>query len=130
MKSYWDSSALIQSILEDDLHDRLKQERGFTRTHTLAETFSAITGKAHFRMDADAAAKTIQEIARHLDFVDLSAAEILNGLAHAQKRGVRGGRIHDYIHALAATKSGAKTLLTSDRNDFESLVPGLSVEQV
>jgi predicted nucleic acid-binding protein len=130
MKAYWDSSALVQSTLDDDLHVRLKQERGFTRTHTLTEAFSALTGKAHFRMDANAAEKTIREMALHLDFVDLSASEIINGLTQAQERGVRGGRVHDYVHALAAAKSGAKTLLTLDRNDFEKLVPGLSVEQV
>jgi predicted nucleic acid-binding protein len=130
MKAYWDSSALIQTTLEDDLHHRLKKEGGLTRTHTLTETFSALTGKANIRMEANAAAKAIKEIAGHLEFKDLSAAEILDGLAQAQERGVRGGRIHDYIHALAASKSGASALLTLDRNDFDQLVPGLKIEQV
>ena len=44
--------------------------------------------------------------------------------------GVRGGRVHDYMHALAASKSGADALLTTDRNDFNGLVPDLAVEQV
>ncbi len=130
MKTYWDSSALIQTTLDDDLHARLIREGGFTRTHTLTETFSALTGKAHLRMDANAAARTIKEIAGHLEFVELSAREIQEGLAQAQKRGVRGGRVHDYVHALAAAKAGASALLTLDENDFDALVPGLAIEQV
>jgi predicted nucleic acid-binding protein len=130
MKAYWDSSALIQTTLDDDLHVRLIREGGFTRTHTLTETFSALTGKAHLRMDANAAARTIKEIAGHLEFVELSARENQDGLAQAQKRGVRGGRVHDYVHALAAAKAGASALLTLDENDFDSLVPGLAIEQV
>ena len=130
MKPYWDSSALVQTVLDDGTHERLKREGGFTRTHTLSETFSVLTGRAHLRMEANAAHKTIQEIARHLEFVDLTADEILAALAHAQKRGVRGGRVHDYVHALAAKKSGATSLLTLDKNDFDLLVPGLTVEQI
>jgi predicted nucleic acid-binding protein len=129
MKSYWDSSALVQTTLDDDLHDRLKQEGGLTRAHSLTEIFSALTGKAYIRMEAKAAHKTIKEMSRHLEFVELSPAEIIDGLAKAQERGVRGGRVHDYMHALAASKSGAAALLTLDRNDFEHLVPGLAVEQ-
>jgi hypothetical protein len=69
-------------------------------------------------------------MARHLDFVDLTPDEILNGLAQCKKAGVRGAAIHDYMHALAAKKSGAKELLTLDQNDFDGLVAGLTVSQV
>ncbi len=65
-----------------------------------------------------------------LDFVNLSEEELLRGLDKAQSLGVRGGRVHDYLHALAAVKSGAAGLLTLDKNDFAGLAPGLNVEQV
>lgn len=55
---------------------------------------------------------------------------MIAGLSKARQRGVRGGRVHDYLHALAAVKSGANELLTLDRNDFDLLAPGLLVEQV
>jgi len=42
-------------------------------------------------------------------------------LKEARKKGVRGGRIHDYLHAVAAEKSGARQLLTLDKNDFNGL---------
>jgi predicted nucleic acid-binding protein len=130
MKFYWDSSALIQTTLDASLRDRLKREGGFTRTHTLTEVFSALTAKLQIRMDAMAAQKVVKDISHDIEFVDLSASEIIEGLAHAQARGVRGGRVHDYVHALAAAKSGAAALLTLDKNDFDKLVPGLSIEQV
>jgi predicted nucleic acid-binding protein len=130
MKAYWDSSALVIATQDADLRRRLVRERGFARTHVLAETFSALTGKMDIRMDADSAAKLLEQMAADLDFLDLSHRDVLSALKSAKLRGVRGGRIHDYLHALAAKKAGADSLLTNDRNDFESLVPGLSVEQV
>ncbi len=116
--------------MEPSISVRLVQEGAFTRTHSLSETFSALTGKAQIRMDANKAASTIKAMAKYLDFVDLTPDEVLSALADAQKLGVRGGRVHDYLHALAAVKSGADALLTLDKNDFAGLAPGLSVEQV
>lgn len=130
MKAYWDSSALVEAHVDEDIYARLKQERAFTRTHALSEVFSTLSGNPEFRASANQAAAAIKGMAQYLDFVDLPAAEIIEALGKAQACGVRGGRVHDYIHALAASKAGAKTLLTLDRNDFEKLVPGLSVEQV
>jgi len=130
MKAYWDSSALVESTLDVALNDRLGAEGGYTRSHALTEIFSALTGKIHISLSANDAAKTIKAMAENLEFVDLSPAEILEGLTQAQKRGVRGGRIHDYVHALAASKAGASVLLTMDKNDFADLVPGITVEQV
>jgi predicted nucleic acid-binding protein len=130
MKPYWDSSALIESISDRNLEGRLAADGGYTRTHTLAEMFSALTGKLHIRLEAKEAAKTIRAMAGRLELINLTEGEILDALDKAQGRGVRGGRVHDYLHALAAAKAGATVLLTTDRNDFEKLVPGLSVEQV
>jgi predicted nucleic acid-binding protein len=64
-----------------------------------------------------------------LDFQDLTAAEVLQALKEARKKGVRGGRVHDYLHAVAAEKSGAKKLLTLDKNDFTALTE-VEIEQV
>lgn len=131
MKPYWDSSALLETISDRQLEHRLATEGGYTRTHTLAEVFSALTGgNLQIRLQAKEAAKTVRALAGHVQFVNLTEEEILEALEKAQSRGVRGGRVHDYLHALAAAKAGANALLTADRNDFENLVPGLSIEQV
>lgn len=96
----------------------------------IAEVFSALTARLRVKMSPDSALQTLKEMARHLDFVDLTADELLDGLAQARARNVVGGRVHDYAHALAASKSGAYALLTTDRNDFDQLVPALKIEQL
>jgi predicted nucleic acid-binding protein len=104
------------------LRARLHRERGLTRIHTLAEVFSTLTGgNLAFRLGADEAAKTVANLASDLDFQDLAVTDVLKALKEARKKGVRGGRIHDYLHAVAAEKSGARKLLTLDRNDFNDL---------
>ncbi len=130
MSAYWDSSAVIEACTSTALRVRLRQERGLTRTHTLAEVFSTLTvGNLAFRLDADEAAQTVANLAADLDFYDLTAAEVLTALKEARKKGVRGGRIHDFLHAVAAQKSGAKKLLTLDKNDFAGLTK-VGIEQV
>jgi predicted nucleic acid-binding protein len=128
MKAYWDSSALVQSLAEPALQLRLKKERGLTRPHALAETFSALTGNPQTRVDTNDAYEFIAHLARSLDFVEVSATEILHALKTARQKGVRGGRVHDYLHAVAAEKSGAKKILTLDKNDFSGIT-SLPVEQ-
>jgi predicted nucleic acid-binding protein len=131
MRDYWDSSALVAATADLALRNRLRSDGGITRTHSLAEMFSALTaGNLGVRLDADGAARVVDNLARDLDFIDLSAAEVLSALKQARKRGVRGGRVHDFLHAVAADKSGAAHLLTLDRNDFESLAKSVEVEQV
>jgi predicted nucleic acid-binding protein len=128
MKAYWDSSALVQSLAEANLQMRLKREGGFTRPQALSETFSALTGNPQIRIDANDAYQFIFSLARSLDFVELSGKETLQALKTARQKGVRGGRVHDYLHAVAAEKSGADNILTLDKNDFSGIT-SLPVEQ-
>jgi len=122
MNVYWDSSAVVEACNNPTLRARLHREHGVTRTHTLAEVFSTLTGgNLAFRLDADEAARTVAGLAADLEFLDLNAVDVLKALKEARKKGVRGGRIHDYLHAVAAQKSGAKKLLTLDKNDFNNL---------
>ncbi len=76
-----------------------------------------------------AAAETIEHLAQDLDFVDLLAQDVVSALKQARSKGVRGGRVHDSLHAVAAEKSGATRLITLDRNDFADSTR-LEVEQV
>ena len=121
MKTYWDSSALVESVWEPDLQSRLRRERGVTRTHALGDLFSALTGNPQNRVAPEIAADIVQQLADSLNFVDLTAEEILVALQSARKLGVRGGRVHDFFHAVAAKKSGAEKILTLDKNDFAGL---------
>jgi len=121
MKTYWDSSALVAAVETPAMQLRLQRERGVTRSHALAEVFSTITGNPKNRADAQIAAEILASLAKSLDFVDLTADEMLAALKSARKLGVRGGRVHDFFHAVAAKKSGAKKILTLDKNDFAGL---------
>jgi len=128
MRAYWDSSALVQSLVNSSLQLRLKRDGGFTRAHALAETFSTLTGNPATRIDADTVAEFISDLAADLDFVELTGPEVLKALKSARQKGVRGGRVHDYLHAVAAEKCGAKTILTLDKNGFAGIT-GLQIEQ-
>jgi predicted nucleic acid-binding protein len=121
MKTYWDSSALVQSVYDPGIKARFEREGGLTRTHSLAEVFSALTANPVTRLDADSASRIVGILADRLDFVDLTAREIVTGLRLARRLGVRGGRVHDFLHALAAEKGRAAKILTLDRHDFDDL---------
>jgi predicted nucleic acid-binding protein len=128
VKAYWDAGGLIEAASDLLLRTRLRQERGYTRTHALAETFSVLTGgRLAVRLEADAASQVMAGLAADLDFIDLDAGEVLSALKEAQKRGVRGGRVHDFLHARAAEKAGALELLTTDQYDFASLTDKVRV---
>ena len=130
MKAYWDASTIVEAASDLLLRMRLRNEGGVTRAHSLAESFSALTGgKLAIRLDAGAATEVLKNLAADFEFIDVSAEEVLSALRQARELGVRGGRVHDYLHAIAAEKSGAVELLTLDRKDFAGLTK-LNVQQV
>ncbi len=105
MKAYWDASALVETVSNRDLEARLVAQGGYTRTHTLTEVLSALTGKMHIRMDAKDAAKAVRAMAGYMQFVNLSEEEVLNGLDAAQAVGVRG-RTGPRLHPCAGGGQG------------------------
>lgn len=125
MKRYWDASALIDALQDSAIEKKAVEAGQATRTHTLAEMFSTLTGgRLGFRIHPDDAAAMIEEITKKFYFVDLSPAEIKSALNQAESKGVRGGRVHDWLHAVAAKKSGAQELLTDNYADFAGLEDG------
>jgi len=129
MKRYWDSSALLE-ILDNSRLEKLSAEPNqWTRAHTLTEMFSTLTGgRLGFRFCPDDAAAIIHEITARMNFVELSARETLAALDQAQRRGVRGGNVHDWMHAVAAKKAGAAVLLTCNLEDFKNAADGFAIE--
>jgi predicted nucleic acid-binding protein len=131
VRAYWDSSALVEAAADIKLRARLRKERGITRTHSLAEVFSAFTGgNLNLRLEADTAFKVVDNLAEELDFVDLSAQEVLSALRQARSGVSEAGASNDFLHAVAADKSGAPALLTTDQYDFTSLTDSVKVELV
>ena len=72
-------------------------------------------------LSADDAADLLEQAAADLDFLELTPHNVLQSLAAAQKKGVRGGRVYDFLHAVAAEKSGADVLYTLNTEDFKGL---------
>ena len=129
MSSYWDSSVLVACAGEPELRLKLETTRPWCRPHALAETFSTLTGgRLGFRVDPDQAAGLIASLAASLRFVELTAEETLGALASAKSRGIRGGRVHDFLHAVAARKADCTSLITFNISDFIGVDPKLTIE--
>jgi predicted nucleic acid-binding protein len=128
MKRYWDASALIDALHDSRVEQKALEADQWTRAHALAETFATLTGgKLGFRYLPDDAAALIRELAQAMNFVELDAAETLAAMDIAQQLGVRGGRVHDWLHARAAQKAKVTELLTDNLSDFAGLERGFSV---
>lgn len=128
MKRYWDASALIDALHDSRIEQKVLEPDQWTRSHALAETFATLTGgKLGIRYLPDDAAALIREITEGINFVDLTPAETLAALDKAQKHGIRGGRIHDWLHAVAAKKAGVEELVTDNFGDFAGLDDGFSI---
>lgn len=114
--------------MEDTVRDRLAASEACTRTHAFAEVFSTLTGsRLGFRVDADDAAEVIRELSDEVEIVEISAHDILGALGEARSRGVRGGQVHDYLHAVAARRAGCKRLVTLNGSDFEGIFEDLTI---
>jgi hypothetical protein len=70
----------------------------------------------------------IASLAASLRFVELTAEETLGALASAKSRGIRGGRVHDFLHAVAARKADCTSLITFNISDFIGVDPKLTIE--
>ncbi len=122
MSAYWDSSALVAACLDERARVALARERGVTREHGFAEVYSTLTGgRLGFRSRPEDAALLCRELAGDLDAVELGREEILTALKSARRHGVRGGQVHDFLHAVAARKAGCEKIYTLNLEDFRSL---------
>ncbi len=129
MRRYWDSSALLHAFWDARIEHLANELDQWTRSHTLTEMFSTLTGGrlgGQFH-PADAAA-IVKELTATMNFVDLDAKEVQAALELAERHGVRGGNIHDWIHARAARKARVEVLLTNNFTDFQNLADGLTVQ--
>lgn len=130
MIRYVDSSVLVASLLPGALHfsdcDLLVGEADslWTMPHSLNEVFSTLTGgRLGGRVDAAVAARLIAEsLIPALNFVELTALEIVEALVKARSHGVRGGATYDYMHLVAARKVAATVIFTLNGSDFKALV--------
>ncbi len=128
MKRYWDTSALVDALHDSRIETLALEPDQWTRPHSLAEAFSTLTGgRLGFKYLPSDAAALLRELTAGFSFVELDAKETLSALQEAEQRGVRGGRVHDWIHARAAQKAGVVVLLTDNLSDFTGLTDGVQI---
>ena len=128
MKTYWDSSALIEALHDQGLRANLTANGHGSRIHSLTEVFSTLTKGVNYRYSPGDAAKMISDLTRDLDLVELTKEETLSAIKAAESLGVRGARIHDLMHATAARKYQAGLLMTLDQAGFQGIGSGMKVE--
>jgi predicted nucleic acid-binding protein len=137
VKTYWDTSGLINAAINGSVLARLNAGEHTTRPHTLAEFCGILTGRGirweragqayELKLTGAQVAAWLQTNTVNFKFLDLPAAEVLAALAAAQKNNVAGPRVHDYLHAVAAQQAGATELLTRNATDFAGLTGPVKV---
>jgi predicted nucleic acid-binding protein len=121
MRTYWDSSALIEALHNQNIRVQINNAAHATRVHALREVFSTLTKGVRYCYPPQDAAKMAEDLAKDLDFVELTTMDTLAAINKARSQGVRGARIHDLMHAEAAAKYGADEILTLDVAGFGAL---------
>ena len=131
MNALLDSSVLVAALASDELKHaeclaRLLRGGNCIYSHALLETFSTLTGgKLGVRVTADFAVRMLSEtILPRVTVIELSSFEIIQALASAQSRGVRGGCVYDYMHLAAAKKANVAVIHTLNMDDFIHLRRG------
>jgi predicted nucleic acid-binding protein len=122
-----DSSVLVAALLDSERQHAaclrlLGKGRLAVHVHALAETFSTLTGgRLLHRVLPVMAARVLEEsVLPRVTTVSFTAIETIEAMKEAQARGIRGGAFYDYLHLVAARKSGARRLYTLNRSDFLS----------
>jgi predicted nucleic acid-binding protein len=132
MRLLLDTSVVIASLDSDEpAHlacDRLLAQGGHSvYAHSLAETFSILSGGRHNRrLRPSLVAQLIEDsVLPFVQLVHLTGKETMTAIAECERRGVRGGAVYDLLHLAAARKAGAQALVTLDLRDFQALAkPG------
>ena len=84
MKTYWDSSALLNALVSKPVFDRLQTGEHITRSHGYVEVFSHLSGRGLPMKDGtrqkttpEDAAKMVSSLAKHFVARDLACDETL-----------------------------------------------------
>ena len=134
MSSYFDSSALIAAMVEEEAHhsraaDALVGSRGgFTCTHALAEVFATLTsGRLDIQLTPEEAHELVEaNVADRLSVMELTLSDYRTAMKVSQKVGARGGAIFDMLHLQAARRGKADRILTINVRHFQIFAPDLS----
>jgi len=121
MRVYWDSTALLNALAAQSVLARLDEGQHLTRSHAYVETFHHLSGRGIPLKDGQRlavtpgdAARMIRNLAKRVQAHNLTSEQTLTALDDAQRQGVSGRMVHDWLHARAAKLAGADVVLTRD----------------
>ena len=121
MRVYWDSTALLNALAAQSVLARLGEGEHVARSHAYVEAFYHLSDRGLPLKDGQGlavtpgdAARMIRSLAQRIPAHDLAAEQTLTALDDAQRQGVSGRMVHDWLHARAAKLAGADVMLTRD----------------
>jgi predicted nucleic acid-binding protein len=130
MKAFFDTSVLIAIFYAHherhreslELFLRFSKREGCCAAHSLAETYSVLTGRlGKDRVTGDEALLFLGDVRNRLTTVALNAEEYAKALEEAAALGIAGGGIYDALLARCALKVKAETIYTWNEKHFERL---------
>ena len=128
MKAFLDTSVLVATFYGDhEHHERsfelfmaLNKRTGFVAAHSLAETYSVITGMpGKHRVSPDEALLFLDDVRERLSVVALDADAYDAAMKAAAAHSVMGGAVYDALLAYAASHTKADTLYTWNVKHFK-----------
>jgi hypothetical protein len=139
LRTYCDTSAAINAFVSAKVSARLDTGEHYIRLHLLSEFFATMTGRGIPVKDADGhpaklklsdndAAAWLRKFCARVTVVELGVEETLDAFDAAQKKNVQGGKVYDFLHAVAADKIGSVNLLTRNAKDFADLTSKANIE--
>ena len=133
MKEFFDSSALVAAMLEDEGHHEFcaqalaNTRNGYAAVHSIVETYATLTGgRLGIQLSPAEASELIHHnLSERLSFVTLTPREYLRLVKDAGPAGSRGGSIYDLLILSCAVKVGADRIYTLNQRHFKALAPKL-----
>jgi predicted nucleic acid-binding protein len=133
VKTYFDSSALIAAMVQEEEHHAaafkalVDATAGFTSTHALAEIFATLTGgRLDFQLAPNDAFHVIDtNIGHRIRVTELSLGDYRQAMQRSHASGARGGAVFDMLHLEAARRGQAERILTINVRHFQTFAPDI-----
>ena len=128
---FFDTSILVAAFDDrDSCHERAfslftrHAERAAIAVHTLAETFSILTGRRGWRPSQ--AFEILRTNTTFLRKISLGSSDYLRTCESAEELGIRGGAVYDALILACARKAKATQIWTLNARHFVLFAPDLS----
>lgn len=134
MICYFDSSALVAAMVEEEAHHArafralAEENNGITSTHALGEVFATLTsGRLNIQLSANDAVQVIKiNVTDRLQIIELSLSDYHQAMKHCQTVGARGGAFYEVLHLEAARRGKAQKIYTINVRHFQVFAPDLA----